>query len=192
MKQHIYVVVHPPVFGPIGMKKKISSCTLILCTIAEEGSKVFRKNNSSRKFLSREREGEKSDMNVKKLREFGRKKNARNQVFIHTWDVNNLLIIFLLLFVNGGLGNTIQITLAALGDPSATLLLVNLKNTDLLKGLEDPAVNLTGGLDVVGWGRATVLGRSVDLAEAANTDSLAHVDVTSDGGSANVEPIGFC
>jgi hypothetical protein len=29
----------------------------------------------------------------------------------------------------------------------------------------------------------------VDLAETADTDGLAHVDVTGDGGGANVEPV---
>lgn len=105
-------------------------------------------------------------------------------------DVNldNLLVIFLLL-VNGGLGNTVQITLAALGDPSATLLLVNLNNANLLEGLEDAAVDLAGGVDVVGGAGTAVLGGSVDLAETTDTDSLAEVDVTSDSSGANVEPI---
>ncbi|KAL3705150.1 hypothetical protein TMatcc_008822 [Talaromyces marneffei ATCC 18224] len=93
--------------------------------------------------------------------------------------LDNLLVIFLLLLVNGGLGNTVQITLTALGDPSATLLL----------GLEDPAVDLAGGVDVVGGTRTAVLGGSVDLAETANTDGLAEVDVTSDSSGADVEPI---
>lgn len=52
-----------------------------------------------------------------------------------------LLVIRLLLLVDGGLGDTVQVTLAALGDAAATLVLVNLEDTDLLKGLEDLAVN---------------------------------------------------
>jgi hypothetical protein len=36
---------------------------------------------------------------------------------------------------------------------------------------------------------ATVLGSTVDLAETANTDSLAEVDVAGDGGGADVEPV---
>lgn len=36
---------------------------------------------------------------------------------------------------------------------------------------------------------ATVLGGTVDLAEAANTDGLAEVDVAGDGGGADVEPV---
>lgn len=128
---------------------------------------------------------------MKKLQK-GKKKNARKPV-IHSQHVcgcklDNLLVIFLLL-VNGGLGNTVQITLAALGDPSATLLLVNLDNTNLLEGLEDAAVDLAGGVDVVGGAGTAVLGGSVDLAETADTDGLAEVDVTSDSGGANVEPV---
>ena len=34
-----------------------------------------------------------------------------------------------------------------------------------------------------------VLGSAVDLAEAADTDSLAHVDVAGDGGGAHVVPV---
>lgn len=40
---------------------------------------------------------------------------------------------------------------------------------------------------VVGAG-AAVLGRAVDLAETANTDGLAEVDVTSDSGGTDVVP----
>lgn len=35
----------------------------------------------------------------------------------------------------------------------------------------------------------TVLGGTVDAAETANTDSLAHVDVAGDRGGANVVPV---
>lgn len=100
----------------------------------------------------------------------------------------NLLLIFFLLLVDGGLGDTVQVTLTALGDPSATFVLVNLNDTDLLESLEHFAVNLAGGVDVMLWFRTAVLGRSVDLAETANTDSLAEVDVTGDSSGANVEP----
>lgn len=41
---------------------------------------------------------------------------------------------------------------------------------------------------VVGAG-AAVLGRAVDLAETANTDGLAEVDVTSDSGGTDVVPV---
>jgi hypothetical protein len=117
------------------------------------------------------------------------------------------LLVILLLGLEGGLGNTVQITLAGLGDAAATLVLVDLYDADLLERLEDLAVNGAGGVNVVGGARAAVLGGTtlvstllssrcligvrvpVDLAETANTDGLAHVDVTGDGGGADVEPV---
>ena len=84
--------------------------------------------------------------------------------------------------------HTVQVTLSALGDTAATLLLVLLEDTNLLKGLHDLAVNGAGGVDVLAGSRAAVLGSTVDLAETADTDGLAEVDVTGDGGSAHVEP----
>jgi hypothetical protein len=118
-----------------------------------------------------------------------------------------LLVILLLLGLEGGLGNTVQITLAGLCDAAATLVLVDLYDADLLEGLEDLAVDGAGGVNVVGGTRAAVLGGTalvsvavsskcvegvcapVDLAETANTDGLAHVDVAGDGGGADVEPV---
>lgn len=41
---------------------------------------------------------------------------------------------------------------------------------------------------MVGGAGTTVLGRAVDLAQAADTDGLAQVDVTGNGGSADVVP----
>jgi hypothetical protein len=104
-------------------------------------------------------------------------------------DTNLLVILILLLGLSSGLGNTVQITLASLGDAAATLVLVLLKDTNLLKGLHDLAVDGTRGVDVSGGARATVLGGAVDLAEAANTNSLAEVDVAGNGGGADVEPV---
>jgi hypothetical protein len=43
---------------------------------------------------------------------------------------------------------------------------------------------------VVGGARAAVLGATVDLAETADTDGLAHVDVTGDSGGTDVVPGG--
>lgn len=40
--------------------------------------------------------------------------------------------------------------------------------------------------------RTAVLGGTVDLAEAADTDGLAEVDVTSNSSGANVEPNRAC
>lgn len=98
----------------------------------------------------------------------------------------NLLLVFLLL--DSRPGNAVQVTLAALGDAATALLLVDLDNTDLLEGLQDLAVDLAGGVDVVRGPRAAVLGRAVHLAEATDTDGLAEVDVAGDGGGADVEP----
>ena len=41
---------------------------------------------------------------------------------------------------------------------------------------------------MVGWAGTTVLLATVDLAQAANTDGLAKIEVTSNGGGADVEP----
>lgn len=84
---------------------------------------------------------------------------------------------------------TVQITLASLGDAAAALLLVDLDNVDLLKGLQDLAVDGAGGVDVLGGAGTTVLGGSVDLSEAADTDGLAQVDGAGDSGGTDVEPV---
>lgn len=102
---------------------------------------------------------------------------------------NNLLVILLLIGLEGGHSNTVQITLTGLGDAATSLVLILLKDTDLLKGLHDLAVNRARGIDVVGRAGATVLGGTMDLAKTADTDGLAEVDVTSDGGSADVVPV---
>lgn len=84
---------------------------------------------------------------------------------------------------------TVKITLALLGNAATTLVLILLNNLDLLEGLEDLAVNRTGGIDVMGWAVATVLGTAVDAAKAADTDGLAEVDVAGNGSGADVEPV---
>lgn len=89
-----------------------------------------------------------------------------------------------------GVVRTVQITLAGLGDAAATLLLVNLQDADLGERLHDLAVNRAGGIDVLGGARAAVLGGTVDLAETADTDGLAAVNVAGNGGGADVEPVG--
>lgn len=99
-----------------------------------------------------------------------------------------LVVLILLLRLKSGLGDTVQITLAGLSDAAATLLLIGLEDTDLLEGLEDLAVDGTGGIDVVRWTRTAVLGATVGLAETADTDGLADVDVAGNGGCADVEP----
>lgn len=108
----------------------------------------------------------------------------------HAQDSKHLLVVLILLLLglDSGLGDTVQITLAGLGDTAATLVLILLKDTDLLEGLEDLAVDRAGSVDVVGRARAAVLGATVDLAKTADTDGLADVDVAGDSGSADVEP----
>lgn len=101
----------------------------------------------------------------------------------------DFIYLLLLLFLNGGLGNPVQITLAALRDAPAALLLIDLDNPNLLQSLQDLAVNVARGIDVVRGARATVLGRAVHLAETADADGLAQVDVPGDSGGADVEPI---
>jgi hypothetical protein len=99
-----------------------------------------------------------------------------------------LFLIRVLLLIDSGLGDTVQITLAGLGDTAATLVLIGLEDTDLLEGLESLAVDGAGGIDVVSGTGTTVLGGTVNLAETADTDGLAHVDVAGTGGGADVEP----
>jgi len=99
------------------------------------------------------------------------------------------LLVILLLLLQGGLGNTVQITLAGLGDAAATLVLIDLKDTDLLEGLADLAVDGAGGVNVTAGAGTAVLGGTVDLAQTADTDGLAHVDVTGNGSSADVVPV---
>ena len=69
-----------------------------------------------------------------------------------------LLVILLLLGLEGGLGNTVQVTLAGLCDAAATLVLVDLNDADLLERLEDLAVDGAGGVNVVGGAGTAVLG----------------------------------
>lgn len=102
--------------------------------------------------------------------------------------MENHLLLLLLLLLEGGLGDAVQIPLAGLGDTTAALLLVLLDDTDLLEGLEDLTVDSARGVNVVRGAGTAVLRGSVDLAEAADTDGLAQVDVTSDSGGADVEP----
>jgi hypothetical protein len=64
-----------------------------------------------------------------------------------------------------------------------------LEDTNLLEGLEDLAVDGARGVDVPGGSVAAVLGGAVDLAEAADTNRLAEVDVAGDRGGADVEPV---
>ena len=84
-------------------------------------------------------------------------------------------------------GDTVEIPLTVLADAAAAVVGL-LEDTDLLERLEDLAVNGSGGVDVVGGARATVLGGAVNLPQTANTNGLAHVDVAGNGSGADVVP----
>lgn len=117
------------------------------------------------------------------------KRHASIVHFGESYSAHSLLVILVLLIsFDGGLGNTVQITLTGLGNPAAALLLILLENPNLLEGLHDLAVNGAGSIDVVRRARTTVLGATVHLPQAADTDSLAHIDVASDGCGADVVP----
>ena len=113
-------------------------------------------------------------------------------IFSSSSNKKNLLLVLvvLILSLHRGLGNSVQITLSALCDATAALVLVVLEHADLLERLHGLAVDGSGGVDVVVGAHTAVLGATVDLAETADTDGLAHVDVTGDGGGADVEPGG--
>ena len=73
------------------------------------------------------------------------------------------LLVILILSLESGLGDTVQITLAGLCDAAATLVLVDLYDTDLGEGLEDLAVDGAGGVDVVAGAGAAVLGGTAQV-----------------------------
>lgn len=102
---------------------------------------------------------------------------------------SRLLVILLLVLFQSGLGDTVQITLARLSDAATSLVLVLLQNTNLLQRLHDLPVDGTGGVNVVRRLGTAVSGAAVDLAQTANTDGLAEVDVTGNGGGAGVVPV---
>ena len=99
------------------------------------------------------------------------------------------LLLVLLLGLDGRHGDTVQVTLSTLGDAATSLVLVLLQNTNLLQRLHDLPVDRSGGVDVVRWARTTVLDGAVDLSQTTDTDGLAHVNVTSDGGGTDVVPV---
>jgi len=107
-----------------------------------------------------------------------------------------LLIIFLLA-LDRGLGDPVQIPHTGLGNSPSTLsagtflILVHLfQDAQLFQSLHNFAVHRAGGIDVVRGSRTSVLGASVDSSESAYTDRLSEVDMSRDGGSPDVEPVG--
>jgi hypothetical protein len=79
--------------------------------------------------------------------------------------------------------------LSTLCNPTTSLLLVLLQNTDLLKSLHNFAVYTSAGINMVGWTGTTVAGGSVSLSKTTDTDGFAEVNVTGDGSSPNVKPV---
>jgi len=59
-------------------------------------------------------------------------------------------------YLDGGLCNSVQITLSSLCDTTASLLLILLQYTDLLECLHDLAVYTSASIDVVRWATASV------------------------------------
>jgi hypothetical protein len=77
-----------------------------------------------------------------------------------------LLVIILIIGLKRSLGNSVQITLAGLCDPSAALILILLKHTNLLKSLHHLAVDGAGCIDMVGRAGTPVLSGAVKSASA--------------------------
>lgn len=69
------------------------------------------------------------------------------------------------------------------------LIFIDLKDADLLKSLHNLTVNRAGSVNVTAGARAAVLGATMGLAQTANTDGLAEVDVAGNSGGADVEPV---
>lgn len=57
-----------------------------------------------------------------------------------------------------------------------------LKDTDSLEGLNDGTLDTSGGVTVVTGADTTAVLATVELGEGTDTDVLAEVDVTGDGG----------
>ena len=66
-------------------------------------------------------------------------------------------------YLDGGLCDTVQITLSALCDTTASLVLILLQDTNLLKGLHNLTVYASAGIDVVRWAGSTVAGGAANL-----------------------------
>jgi len=69
-------------------------------------------------------------------------------ISIYPFETQRLLVV-LLLSLDRRHGDAVQVTLASLCDPAASLLLVLLEDSDLLKCLHDLAVDGAGSVDVV-------------------------------------------
>lgn len=91
-----------------------------------------------------------------------------------------LVLLLVTLSLEDSGGDAVKVTHAVLRDLAATVG-VSLKDTNLLEGLDDVALDTGGRVAVVaGADTAAVLG-AVELGERADTDVLAEVDVTGNG-----------
>jgi hypothetical protein len=61
-------------------------------------------------------------------------------------------------------------------------LVVLFQDVDLLKGLEDLALDTATGMDVVAGAGTAVNTATVELTESTNTNARAKVDMASNGG----------
>jgi hypothetical protein len=148
------------------------------------------------------------------MRRFSAHAATQRQYDSVVWKHDLLLIILLVLLVllETGLGDSVQVTLTALGHPTASLVFVLLYNANLLESLQHFAINRAWSILVVIGTRSAVLGCAVDFSEPANADGLAKIYVTlvlvsktrmhgcfiwqwhntySYGSGADIEPVGI-
>lgn len=91
-----------------------------------------------------------------------------------------LVLLLVTLSLKDSGGDAVKVTHAVLRDLAATVG-VGLKDTNLLEGLDNVALDTGGRVAVVaGADTAAVLG-AVELGEGTDTDVLAEVDVTGNG-----------
>lgn len=93
----------------------------------------------------------------------------------------------LVVLLQGLSSDTVQVSLAVLGDSSTTLWR-NLKDTNLLQGLDNSSVDRAGGVGVLVWSETSVDGTAVQLVQLTDTDVLSHVHVSGSRSSSLVEP----
>jgi hypothetical protein len=105
--------------------------------------------------------------------------------------------------------DAVQVTAAILGDAAATEgrqekinihhLIVDVsqhlpiwclfEHTNLLEGLQGLALDSARSISVVGWASTAVNATAIQFAQSTNTDAVAQINVASNGGSMDVEPV---
>jgi hypothetical protein len=91
------------------------------------------------------------------------------------------LVLILPLSLHDGSGNTIQVPLTVLGYSSSTVLGL-LQDTDLFERLTHFALDVGGGIGVVGGPVAPAVAAAMELGEGADTDVFSEVDVSCNSG----------